>query len=153
LAGRLSGGDYPVTPRRAALPGSGPPHAPHGGQRQTLVGAGAGPAAAVAGRGAMTKTRSTISGPEVSRPGAPDGSNAAAEDSRLTQALEEYRTLLEAGRRPQRQDFLARYPEVAEALSECLAGLEFVHAAANPSQEDPGQSSAELGSEMLPPEH
>jgi hypothetical protein len=46
------------------------------------------------------------------------------EDGRLTQALEEYRALLESGRKPQRREFLAHYPEIAEALSECLAGPE-----------------------------
>jgi eukaryotic-like serine/threonine-protein kinase len=53
-----------------------------------------------------------------------------AEDGRLTRALEEYRALLEAGQRPDREEFLARHPEVAGPLAECLAGLEFVHAAA-----------------------
>jgi WD40 repeat protein/serine/threonine protein kinase len=76
------------------------------------------------------------------------------EEGRLTQALEEYRALLEAGRKPDRQEFLARYPEIAEALSECLAGLEFVHAAAdNLSQEAPGRLPAALSSEVLPSEH
>src|SRR5262249_23584771 len=38
--------------------------------------------------------------------------------------------LLEAGEKPDRQAFLARYPEIASVLAECLAGLEFLHVAA-----------------------
>jgi serine/threonine protein kinase/Flp pilus assembly protein TadD len=101
----------------------------------------------------MNKTSSTSSARELSWPGSLSGSDPTAEASRLTAALEEYRALLEAGRRPERQDFLARYAEIAEALSECLAGLEFVHsAAANLSAEAPGRSAAGLPSETLPPE-
>jgi serine/threonine protein kinase/tetratricopeptide (TPR) repeat protein len=51
-------------------------------------------------------------------------------DARLARALEEYRELLEAGTAPDRESFLARHPEVAEELAECLSGLEFVHAVA-----------------------
>jgi WD40 repeat protein/serine/threonine protein kinase len=65
----------------------------------------------------------------------PDGGTAsqaapAAEDPRVIRALEEYLAAFEAGRRPDRREFLAGYPEVAEALAECLDGLEFVQAAA-----------------------
>jgi WD40 repeat protein/serine/threonine protein kinase len=49
----------------------------------------------------------------------------------VVRALEEYRAALEAGCRPDRAAFLARHPEIAEALAECLDGLEFVHAAAS----------------------
>ncbi len=51
-------------------------------------------------------------------------------DPRLARALEEYRGLLEAGAAPERSAFLARHPDLAEALAECLSGLEFVHAVA-----------------------
>ncbi len=51
-------------------------------------------------------------------------------DARLARALEEYRGLLEAGAAPERAAFLARYPDMAEELAECLSGLEFVHAVA-----------------------
>jgi serine/threonine protein kinase len=61
---------------------------------------------------------------------APSASAQLAEDPRLAEALDTYRTLLEVGRRPDRREFLGRYPDLAEALSECLAGLEFVHAVA-----------------------
>jgi serine/threonine protein kinase len=60
----------------------------------------------------------------VAQPPEPGGA------ARLAQALEAYRTLLEAGARPDRAEFLARYPEIAAELAECLSGLEFVHAVA-----------------------
>jgi hypothetical protein len=75
----------------------------------------------------MNETESRISPPEVPRSGPRHGLDAATEEGRLTQALEEYRALLEAGRKPDRHEFLRRYPEIAVALSECLAGLEFIH--------------------------
>ena len=49
---------------------------------------------------------------------------------RVVEALREYVTALEAGKSPNRQEFLARYPDIADALAEGLGGLEFVHAAA-----------------------
>ncbi|MEX0613691.1 MAG: serine/threonine-protein kinase, partial [Pirellulales bacterium] len=45
-------------------------------------------------------------------------------------ALQEFLALMEAGRPPDRAEFLARYADVGSLLEECLAGLEFVHAAA-----------------------
>jgi len=46
------------------------------------------------------------------------------DDPRLLQVSREYLTELEAGGRPDRQAYLARYPELADALSECLDGIE-----------------------------
>ncbi|HEV8607870.1 MAG TPA: serine/threonine-protein kinase [Tepidisphaeraceae bacterium] len=60
-------------------------------------------------------------GPELSR---------EAEDPRLVSAVREYMALLEAGVRPSRQEFISRFPEIAEELSTCLDGLAFVHSAA-----------------------
>jgi serine/threonine protein kinase len=54
----------------------------------------------------------------------------APDDPRVIRAVEEYLAALEAGPRPDRQQFLARQPEIAEALAGCLDGLEFLHAAA-----------------------
>jgi WD40 repeat protein/serine/threonine protein kinase len=69
-----------------------------------------------------------------------DGSRSeptgGVDDPRLVQALEEYRSALDAGRRPDRQAFLARHPEIAEALADCLDGLEFVHAVAPELSQD-----------------
>src|SRR5262245_53569196 len=53
------------------------------------------------------------------------------DDSRLlTAALREHLALLEAGRRPNRQEFLARHAAIAGPLAAALDGLEFVHATA-----------------------
>jgi serine/threonine protein kinase/tetratricopeptide (TPR) repeat protein len=53
------------------------------------------------------------------------------DDPRVTRAALEYLDALRAGRRPDRQQFLARHPDIALALAECLDGLEFIHAAAS----------------------
>jgi serine/threonine protein kinase/tetratricopeptide (TPR) repeat protein len=54
----------------------------------------------------------------------------APDDPRVTQALEEYLAALEAGRPPDRPEFLARHADIAAALGKCLDGLEFIRAAA-----------------------
>ena len=46
------------------------------------------------------------------------------DDPRLLQASREYLADLEAGRKPDRQAYLTRYPDVAEALSECFDGID-----------------------------
>ncbi len=51
-------------------------------------------------------------------------------DPRLARAMEEYQSLLTAGEKPDHGEFLARYPEVAGALADCLSGLDLLHAAA-----------------------
>jgi WD40 repeat protein/serine/threonine protein kinase len=67
-------------------------------------------------------------------------------------AVQEYLAEVEAGRRPDRQTFLARHPEIATALGECLDGLEFMRAAAPRLQApDPGQA-ATAASLALEPE-
>jgi serine/threonine protein kinase/Flp pilus assembly protein TadD len=53
------------------------------------------------------------------------------EDSRVVAALEEYLAALEAGASPDRGDFLARHPQIAEALADRLEGLELLCAAAS----------------------
>ncbi|HZU35735.1 MAG TPA: protein kinase [Gemmataceae bacterium] len=65
-----------------------------------------------------------------------NGPLSDSEPSLLTRALEAYRELLEAGQRPDRAAFVARYPEVADALTDCLAGLEMVYAAAAAGETD-----------------
>src|SRR5262245_65456927 len=60
----------------------------------------------------------------------PEGGAPAPDDSRLTAALREHLALLEAGKRPNRQEFLARHASIAGPLAAALDGLEFVHAAA-----------------------
>lgn len=52
------------------------------------------------------------------------------EDPRIIEVVEDYLRELEAGRRPVRQTFVDRYPELADAINACLEGLEMVHAGA-----------------------
>jgi serine/threonine protein kinase/Flp pilus assembly protein TadD len=59
----------------------------------------------------------------------PSGPAKSLEDPQVIEAVEEYLAALEAGRKPDRQEFLARYPLLAPALAECLDGLEFVQSA------------------------
>jgi serine/threonine protein kinase/Flp pilus assembly protein TadD len=59
-----------------------------------------------------------------------DSEERSGDDPRLARAMEEYQALLAAGQKPDHDSFLARYPEVAGALADGLAGLDFLHAAA-----------------------
>jgi tRNA A-37 threonylcarbamoyl transferase component Bud32 len=59
-----------------------------------------------------------------------EGDEAFAEGPGLLQAVREYQAALEGGGRLSRQELLARHPEIASELAECLDGLEFLHAAA-----------------------
>jgi serine/threonine protein kinase/Flp pilus assembly protein TadD len=52
------------------------------------------------------------------------------EDEQVVRAVRTYLALVEEGQKPERLEFAARYPEIAPALAECLAGLDFVQAAA-----------------------
>src|SRR5262245_41409768 len=77
--------------------------------------------------------------------GAPSLSPGAAADPRVTRAVEEYLDALKAGRRPDRRQFLARHPAIAEALAECLDGLEFIRAAATDLPLPAGDQAGLLG--------
>jgi serine/threonine protein kinase len=62
------------------------------------------------------------------------------DDPRLQQAVEEYLAQWESGGRPDRQELLRRYPDLAEPLAACLDGLDIVHkAAVNQTTTPPGQ--------------
>ena len=54
------------------------------------------------------------------------------DDPRLMEAVQEYMRRTEAGERPSRQEFMRRYPDLAEPLAQCLDGLDLVHKAAAP---------------------
>src|SRR5262249_11813458 len=91
--------------------------------RQEAVAAGPGAPAPVArGRDAMN-----------TRGDQPPG----LDDPRVVEALDEYAAALEAGRRPDREAFLARHAEVAEALAACLDGMEALHQAGSPAPPSP----------------
>jgi serine/threonine protein kinase/Flp pilus assembly protein TadD len=65
----------------------------------------------------------------------------AGDDPHLGQALDEYLTALEAGRAPDREEFLARHAAIAPHLADCLRGLEFVRQAAG-ALDDPAEAPA-----------
>jgi serine/threonine protein kinase len=48
------------------------------------------------------------------------------ESPELVSALREYQDAIATGRRPDREAFLARYPEIADELADCLDGLDFL---------------------------
>jgi serine/threonine protein kinase len=60
-----------------------------------------------------------------------DSSANLSDDPRVLAALEEYLAAAEAGRRPDRQGFLARHAAIAGRLTKALEGLEFIHQAAS----------------------
>jgi eukaryotic-like serine/threonine-protein kinase len=88
--------------------------------------------------------------PQPGRPAtAPEPSASwSQDDPRVAVALEEYLDLLKAGRRPSREEFLARHAAIAEALADCLDGLELVQSAA---RELPAPDPPVTAEEALPP--
>jgi serine/threonine protein kinase len=50
------------------------------------------------------------------------------DDPRLLEAAQAYLAELEAGRRPERQEFVARFPDLADQLAPCLDAIDLVHA-------------------------
>jgi serine/threonine protein kinase len=58
-------------------------------------------------------------------------STQLADDARVTQALEEYLAVLEAGQFPDRSKFQDRFPDLADSLADYLDGLEFMHQTAS----------------------
>jgi serine/threonine protein kinase len=61
---------------------------------------------------------------------------------RLARALDAYLAAVQAGTPPDKDEFLARYPELAEDLEICLASLEFIRrAAVKPSSPMPDSST------------
>jgi serine/threonine protein kinase/WD40 repeat protein len=92
------------------------------------------------------------------RPGPPDGDASGPpdelDDPRVTRALEEYLAEREAGRRPDRKEFLARHPAIAGPLAGCLDGLEFLAGSLAPGG-DPGPPAPERetpAERSLPPD-
>ena len=98
----------------------------------------------------MNKTENYRS-PKQAAPGS--GPPSSADDPRVAAALEEYLAACEAGRKPARAAFLARHPEIAEALAGCLAGLDLIQSAVpdlgeasdDPRERPPLHSGAPIG--------
>jgi outer membrane protein assembly factor BamB len=59
--------------------------------------------------------------------------------SELVRVLDQFLTDLQAGRAPDRQQLLAAHPELADQLEQCLAGIAFIHQAAQPASGTPAQ--------------
>jgi serine/threonine protein kinase len=78
-------------------------------------------------------------------------SASGLENAQVIRALEEYRALLEAGDKPDRDEFLARYPETGQSLAECLDGLDFVHQAA-PQLSQPAVIAGTASDAQIQPE-
>jgi serine/threonine protein kinase len=57
-------------------------------------------------------------------------SRAPLDDPRVLEAVREFQVALDAGRKPDRLTFQARYPDIADVLTGCFDALEFMHAAA-----------------------
>lgn len=70
------------------------------------------------------------SGPEV------DAYPSASDDPRVAVALDVYLAELQAGHPPSRAEFLARYPEIAEALDRNLNILDFLDSATGSEPDD-----------------
>ncbi|MHC4137750.1 MAG: serine/threonine protein kinase, partial [Planctomycetota bacterium] len=71
------------------------------------------------------------------------------DDDSVVAELSAYIEALEAGGRPNREELLQRFPEIADELTACLDGLDFVHQVGPPLgeslQEDDQQPAAPLG--------
>jgi serine/threonine protein kinase len=65
----------------------------------------------------------------------------STDNPEVVRAVREYLKGMEAGQKPNRREFLARYREVADAVAECLDALEFVHAV-GPRLDDPARGKA-----------
>jgi serine/threonine protein kinase len=59
----------------------------------------------------------------------PERPDAEPEDPRLLRAAQEYLAELEAGRRPRRKEFAARFPDIADALAPYLEALDLFQSA------------------------
>jgi serine/threonine protein kinase len=87
----------------------------------------------------MSDSHSGLFHPGEETPASLPGGEAAPalEDPRVVAALEKYLAAIEAGEKPNRQAFLARHADVAEALAECLDGLEALHVSASTPSHPP----------------
>ncbi len=56
----------------------------------------------------------------------PDDVSAAFDDPRIVQHVKDYLAAVEEGSRPNLQELVAQYPEMADELTACLKGLDFV---------------------------
>ncbi|HTU24717.1 MAG TPA: serine/threonine-protein kinase, partial [Pirellulales bacterium] len=67
----------------------------------------------------------------------PDVDDSGADDPRVVRAVQAYLAALESGNPVDRKTYIAQHPEIAAELTECLAGLDLIHAAAGNWRETP----------------
>jgi hypothetical protein len=94
----------------------------------------------------MVKTEDVRPGSSPSSPDQPMDSGAEMAEPSIMRIVEEYRAALQAGQKPDREAFLARCPQMAGALADCLDALEFIENAA-PHLQKP---SSEPRNRLLP---
>lgn len=63
-----------------------------------------------------------------------DDADALHDDPEVVRVLEAYLSDLESGRDPDRQELIERHPQIADALAECLGGLDFLRKATGPTE-------------------
>jgi hypothetical protein len=94
----------------------------------------------LSGRPATSKTGASVAA----------HSDDGADDPRVLRALQEYVAAIEAGRPPNRTEFLASRAEIAGPLEKCLASLSLVMAAAPRLRMMHGDSPASMPGQELP---
>jgi len=67
-------------------------------------------------------------------PGDKKPADDALEDPRIFAVVQEYMSQLESGRRPDRSEFVNRFPELSDAVRQCLEGLDIVQSEVPASQ-------------------
>src|SRR5262245_56346119 len=70
------------------------------------------------------------------------GEGEIPDDPRIIEVVQEYLARLEHGELPDRTTYIQRYPELAGAVEDCLAGLEMVHAASKKRQPQTADAAA-----------
>ncbi len=72
-------------------------------------------------------------------------------EDRLVEAVQAYQRETEAGQRPPRSAFLARYSDIADALSNCLDGMAMVQSAAGTLRAPDSQTDSQANPQAEPP--
>ncbi|HPM80851.1 MAG TPA: serine/threonine-protein kinase [Candidatus Anammoximicrobium sp.] len=88
---------------------------------------------------------------DAAGPALASGAAATADEDRLVQAVQAYLQEWEQGRRPDRLQWLARYPDLAPALADCLDGLGLMHEAAASLQSAPPPASGHDAGSVVQP--
>jgi serine/threonine protein kinase/Tfp pilus assembly protein PilF len=87
-----------------------------------------------------------LAGPQAE----PTETPSRPDDPRVLAAVEDYLADQRAGRKPGRQEFLAKYPDIRTALADCLDGLDFIETAAPLLHDAPLNAPADVAPELHP---